>query len=46
MITINNMYQAHEIAEAAKAYIYRLTTGYLITRQPVTGYPYVADFAK
>lgn len=45
MLTINNMYQAHEIAEAANAYIYRLSNGYLITRQPTTKYPFVTSFA-
>lgn len=46
MITINNMIQAHEIAQAAGAYVYRVTNGYLITRNPTSRYPFVTSFAK
>ncbi len=44
MITVNNMFQAHEIAQAANAYIYRLANGYLITLNPCSSYPFVASF--
>ncbi len=46
MLTINNLWQALEIAEASSAYIYRVKNGYLITRNPSKVYPFVFTYNK
>lgn len=45
MITINSMYKAIEIAEAAKATVWRVKRGYLITTsEEQLHYPFVCTF--
>jgi len=44
MITVDNMFQAHEIALAARAMVYRLKNGYLVTHIETFDYPFVTSF--
>ena len=44
MITVSSMFQAHEIALAAGANVYRLKRGYLVTMADSTPFPFVTSF--
>ncbi len=44
MITVSSMFQAHEIALEARANVFRLKRGYLVTLADSAPFPFVTSF--